>query len=126
MKVIKIDKDNKDDLYTETSDDLFSKEYENVCKRTLDLEKPRLSNLPLSNRNLIIKSNEHNMAIFQGGILYVLQDKIFVWKCNLRFWNTFHRKELFRYRQMAFNKICCYCHNRIFSDSFFLTSLGEL
>ena len=53
MRVVKIDKENKDDLYTETSDDLFSKEYENVCKRTLDLEKPRFSNLPLSNRNLI-------------------------------------------------------------------------
>lgn len=53
MRVVKIDKENKDDLYTETSDDLFSKEYENVCKRTLDLEKPRLSNLPPSNRKLI-------------------------------------------------------------------------
>lgn len=52
IKLIKIDKDDRDDIYNETADDIYSKEFEYVCKKTMNMEKPRYP-IPQSNRNLI-------------------------------------------------------------------------
>ena len=52
IKLIKIDKDDRDDIYNETADDIYSKEFEYVCKKSMNMEKPRYP-IPQSNRNLI-------------------------------------------------------------------------
>lgn len=70
IKLIKIDKDDRDEIYNETSDDFYSKEFEYVCKKTMKREKPRYP-IAQSNRNLIrvrlegLERKSSNDVLFQ-------------------------------------------------------------